>query len=113
MMKLAGHPVRIWNIFQGDKKGKLFLLQLGHRVLIVDIQQHIVYAPPPADFPGVSHDDEFAGRGPLPADHRIPTTDWTARDVGPAELIQITLNDYGQLLELQIPHPPDYRGGRY
>jgi hypothetical protein len=113
MMRLAGHPVRIWNIFQGDKKGKLFLLQLGHRVLIVDLQQHVVYGPPPADFPGATRDDEFQGRGPVSADRRIPTIDWTERDVGPAELIQVTLNDYGQLLELQIPHPPDYRGGRY
>ena len=69
MMKLAGHPVKIWNIFQGDKKGKLFLLQLGHRVLIVDLQQHVVYGPPPADFAAVSHDDEFQARGsPNPHD---------------------------------------------
>jgi hypothetical protein len=112
-LKLGGHPVRIWNLYQGDKKGRLFLLQLGHRVLFLDIQQHRVLEPPPADFPAVSRDQEFTGRSALPADRQIPTIGWTARDIGPAELIRFTLNDYGQTLELQIPHPPDFRGGVY
>lgn len=112
-LKLAGRAERTWNLYQGDKKGKLFLLQMGHRVLILDLQEHVIYEPPPADFPAISRDDEFEGRGPLPADRRVPTTDWSARDIGPAELIRITLNDYGQSLELQLPHPPDFRGGRY
>jgi hypothetical protein len=112
-LKLAGRPVKTWNLYQGDKKGRLFLLQLGHRVLILDLQQHVIYEPPPADFPAVSHDDEFEGRGPLPADRRVPAIDWYTRDIGPAELIRFTLNDYGQSLELQLPHMPDFRGGRY
>jgi hypothetical protein len=112
-LKLAGRPVKTWNLYQGDKKGALFLLQLGHRVLILDLQQHLVYEPPPTDFPAASRDQEFEGRGPMPADRRIPATDWTARDIGPAESIRFTLNDYGQSLELQLPHMPDFRGGRY
>jgi len=39
----------------------------------------------------------------------LPTTDWRLRDVGPAELIQLTLGDYGRTLEVQLPHPPDMR----
>jgi hypothetical protein len=112
-LKLAGRPVKIWNLYQGDKKGHLFLLQLGHRILILDLQQHVIYEPPPADFPAVSRDDEFQGRGPSSSDRRIPVINWNERDVGPAELIHFTLNDYGQELELQLPHMPDYRGGRY
>jgi hypothetical protein len=113
LLKLGGYQVKFWDLYQGDKKGKLFLLKLGHRVLILDLQQQQIYEAPAADFPAVSRDEEFQGRGPSATDRRVPTIDWTLRDVGPAELVRVTLNDYGQTLELQIPHPPDYRGGRY
>jgi len=39
----------------------------------------------------------------------LATSDWSVRDVGPAELIKLTLGDYGRLLEVELPHPPDLR----
>jgi hypothetical protein len=29
--------------------------------------------------------------------------------VGPAEIFQLTLGDYGRVLQLSLPHPPDLR----
>jgi hypothetical protein len=29
--------------------------------------------------------------------------------VGPAELIKLTLGDYGRILEVELPHPRDLR----
>jgi len=40
----------------------------------------------------------------------IPSSDWTQRDVGPAELYRLTLGDYGRVLEVSLPHMPDLRG---
>jgi hypothetical protein len=39
----------------------------------------------------------------------IPTSEWSDRDVGPAELIRLTLGDYGRILQVSLPHPPDLR----
>jgi hypothetical protein len=39
----------------------------------------------------------------------IPSSDWSVRDVGPAELILLTLGDYGRVLQITLPHPPDLR----
>jgi hypothetical protein len=39
----------------------------------------------------------------------LASTDWSVRDVGPAEQIKLTLGDYGRLLQVDLPHPPDMR----
>lgn len=113
ILKLSGRPVKTWNLYEGDKKGMLLLVQLGHRVLILDLSAHRIYAPPPTDFPQIGKGAEFEGRGAADSDRQIPGGDWTRRDIGPAELVRVKLGDYGQTLELQIPHPMDFRGGIY
>jgi hypothetical protein len=113
ILKLSGRPVKTWNLYEGDKKGELLLVQLGKRVLILDLKARVIYAPPPTDFPEISKGAEFESRGANNSDRQIPGTDWTRRDIGPAELVRVTLGDYGQTLELQIPHPIDFRGGIY
>lgn len=40
----------------------------------------------------------------------VPSSDWSVRDVGPAESIKLTLGDYGRSIEVQLPHMPDLRG---
>jgi len=113
ILKLSGRPVKTWNLYEGDKKGELLLVQLGKRVLIIDLQARRIYAPPPTDFPQIGKGAEFESRGAYVSDRQIPGSDWTRRDVGPAELVRVTLGDYGQTLEVQIPHPIDFRGGIY
>ena len=113
ILMLSGRPVKTWNLYEGDKKGMLLLVQLGHRVLILDLSGHRIYAPPPTDFPQISKGAEFEGRGAADSDPQISGSDWTRRDVGPAELVRVKLGDYGQTLEMQIPHPMDFRGGIY
>ena len=43
----------------------------------------------------------------------VPSTDWSAKDVGPVEDIHVTLGDYGRTLELELPHLMDLRRGIY
>ena len=43
----------------------------------------------------------------------IPSTEWTVRDIGPAESVKLTLGDYGRVLEIQLPHLWDLRRGLY
>jgi hypothetical protein len=113
ILMLNGRAVRTWNLYEGDKKGHLLLVQLGKRVLILDLQARKIYAPPPTDFPQVGAGTEFESRSPYDSDPQISGSNWTQRDIGPAELVRVKLGDYGQTLELQIPHPIDFRGGIY
>jgi hypothetical protein len=105
-----------WNVYQPDKKDNkkdkkkdsdLVLVLLGHRYLMLDTKARLVYLVPLSDLQAQGTDFES---GDLAQDARlIPSTDWTQRDVGPAELFRFTLGDYGSVLEVSLPHMPDLR----
>jgi hypothetical protein len=114
-VKLDDKTPLAWNVYQLDKKDKksakkasnLVLLLLGHRYLMLDLEARMAYEVPLTSLQARGAD--FESEDP-PSDQRlIPSTDWTERDVGPAELIRLTLGDYGRALEVSLPHPPDLR----
>ena len=97
-------------VYQPDKSQKkpnLVLILLGHRWLALDIKAKTVYQVLPSDLQAQGADLESGDL--FTSDRLIPTKDWIARDVGPAERIRLTLNDYGRELEIMLPHPSDLR----
>lgn len=92
---------------KSEKKPNLLLILLGHRWLALDLKSRLVYQVLPADLeqrgPDLESGDLFT------SDRLIPSKGWTSRDVGPAQLIKLTLNDYGRELQLAVPHPADLR----
>ncbi len=104
-----------WNVYQPDKKDKkdkkkdsdLVLVLLGHRYLMLDTKARLVYLVPLSELQAEGADFE-SGDLAQPA-RLIPSTDWSQRDVGPAELFRLTLGDYGSVLEVSLPHMPDLR----
>ena len=114
-VKLDDKTPLAWNVYQPDKKDKkngrkasnLVLLLLGHRYLMLDLEGRLAYEVPRGSLQARGTD--FESEDP-PLDARlIPSADWTLRDVGPAELIHLTLEDYGRALQVSLPHPPDLR----
>jgi hypothetical protein len=106
-VKLGGKIPIMWNMYQPDKKEKkkdnLVLILLGRRYLLLDSKARLVYEVKLSDLQADGSDfnsDDLTTKSRL-----IPTADWNVRDVGPAELVALTLGDYGGELELQIPHP--------
>lgn len=84
------------------------LLMLGRRYIALDVKARVAYAVSPSDLRPNGGDIES---GDLFVESRIlPTDGWSLRDVGPAELIKLKLNDYGTALQIELPHPPDLRG---
>jgi len=114
-VKLDDKTPLAWNIYQPDKKDKkekkkdsdVVLLLLGHRYLFLDIKERLVYVVPLAALQAQGKDFE-SGDLAQPS-QLIPSSDWSVRDVGPAELILLTLGDYGRVLQVTLPHPPDLR----
>src|SRR5271154_6469112 len=105
-----------WNVYQPDKKDNkkdkkkdsdLVLVLLGHRYLMLDTKARLVYLVPLSELQAQGAD--FESGDLAQASRVIPSTDWTERDVGPAELFRLTLGDYGSVLEVSLPHMPDLR----
>jgi hypothetical protein len=108
-LKLDDKTPLAWNVFQSEKKkqANLVLLQLGRRYLALDIKGKVAYYVFPSDLQARGQDFES---GDLFVQSRVmPTTAWTVRDVGPAEMIKLTLGDYGRALDVELPHLPDLR----
>jgi hypothetical protein len=108
-LKLDGKPPLSWNVYQPEKKkqGNLVLILLGHRYLALDIKSKLVYEVPLGDLQ--ADGKNFNTGDVMRAAHEIPSTDWSERDVGPAEAIKLKLGDYGRVLEVELPHMPDLR----
>jgi hypothetical protein len=98
-----------WNIYQtADKKqAQYVLVLLGRRYIALDLKAHQAYVVFLSDLTKQGSDFE-SGDLFLPA-RILPTENWTLRDVGPAELIRLTLKDYNRQLQIELPHPPDLR----
>jgi hypothetical protein len=110
-VKLDGKPPIGSNVYLPDKKSKkkdVVLVLLGRRYLMLDIKSRLVYAVFLTDLTKQGDDIET---GDLAEPSRlVPSTDWTSRDVGPAQLVKLTLGDYNRVLEVELPHPVDLRG---
>jgi hypothetical protein len=107
--KLDDKTPLTWNIYQTEKKkdANLVLVLLGRRYLALDIKGKVAYYVFPSDLQAKGQDFES---GSLFVQSRVlPTSGWTVRDVGPAELIKLTLGDYGHALDVELPHMPDLR----
>jgi hypothetical protein len=109
-LKLDSKPPLTWGVYQPDKKTRkkgtdLVLVLVGHRYMMLDLKAKLAYVVYPKDIHAQGNDfesDDLAKAGNL-----IPSNDWTVRDVGPAELVRLTLGDYGRVLDVSIAHPPD------
>jgi hypothetical protein len=108
-LKLDSKVPLTWNVFLPDKKklGNMVLVLVGRRYIALDIKARIAYAVVPADLQAQGKD--FESDSPAKPDRVIPSTDWSERDAGPAEIVRLTLGDYGRVLEVQLPHMPDLR----
>jgi hypothetical protein len=108
-LKLENKTPLQWNVYQTEKKkeANLVLVQLGRRYMALDTKGKVAYYVFPSDLQAKGPDFET---GNLFVQSRVmPTTAWTVRDVGPAEMIKLTLGDYGRALDVELPHMPDLR----
>jgi hypothetical protein len=111
-VKLDGKPPIGSNVYLPDKKSRKkdtypVLVLLGRRYLMLDIKSRLVYAVFPSDLD--KQGDEIESGDLAQPSRVIRSTDWTSRDVGPAQLIKLTLGDYNRVLEVELPHPVDLR----
>ena len=108
-LKLADRPLKIWNVYQAEKKKNLILVLLSRRYLMMDLKARTVYE---VDLTTLTHSgDDLHSDDPAVSGKLIPTSEWYSRDVGPAQMIRVKLGDYGAVLEVALPHMEDLRRG--
>jgi hypothetical protein len=108
-LKLADRPLKIWNVYQPEKKKNLVLVLLSRRYLMMDLKARTVYEVDPTI---LTHSgDDLRSDDPTVTGKLIPTSEWYSRDVGPAQMIRVKLGDYGAVLEIALPHMEDLRRG--
>lgn len=107
LLKLNGRPVKTWNVYRAEKKKDWILVQLGRRFLLLDTKQHTVRELDPATVKPNGKNVEC--QEPQGQEKRIESTDWMLRDIGPAQLVRLKLLDYGGVLDVQLPHPYNFR----
>jgi len=108
-LKIDDKPPLTWSVYRPDKKKvtNQVLVLLGKRYIALDTKAKLAYQVFPAD---LSINGSEVESGDLFKSERVlPSSDWVVRDVGPAERIQLRLKDYGRMIEVMLPHPPDLR----
>jgi hypothetical protein len=108
-VKLDDKTPLAFNVYQPEKKkdSHFVLVLLGRRYIELDIKAKLAYNVLLTDLQKNGNDFESDNLA-VPA-RLLTSTDWSVRDVGPAEQIKVTLGDYGRLLQVDLPHPPDMR----
>jgi hypothetical protein len=108
-VKLDDKTPLAFNVYQPEKKkdAHFVLVLLGRRYIELDVKAKLAYSVPLADLHKNGNDLESENFA-IPT-RLLASADWSVRDVGPSEQIKLTLGDYGRLLQVDLPHPPDMR----
>jgi hypothetical protein len=108
LVRIDDRAPKQWGLFHAGKKYDPLLLQLGARVLAIYVHDQVVYEIVPAK---VEHKGEdLLWRDADKPEKPLATSDWTKRDVGSAQRIQVKLAEEGRTIDIQVPQMPDLRG---
>lgn len=109
ILKMDGKQVKLWEIYQAEKRGEWLLVQLGRRYLLLDAKEREIWEISPS---AIEHkakgNDAVLARSPE-SETRLESEAWSVRNVGPAVAIKVQLSAEGRLLEIQLPQRPDER----
>lgn len=130
VLNIDGRPAKIWDVYLGGKRKELIIIRLGTRYLLMDSEKKEVYEAAPesftrkeadhrealewdADWPAAEklHTPAAPSPGPSAAapaqTRRLPSEEWSIRNVGPARRFRFKLTEEGRTFDLQLPLKPD------
>jgi hypothetical protein len=110
LLRIDDRAPKAWNIYKPDKKDML-LVELGQRVLMVDVKEKKLYELAPDKLERKSK-DLISSEADRPAEP-LPTEEWLVREVGPARRIHFKLSGEGRVFDIEVVLPPDQRTRRY
>jgi hypothetical protein len=105
LLRVNDAPPKEWAAYRTGKKNEPLLLQMGTRVLLIEIRDRQVFELDPSKIERKSGEILWstADRPAKP----LATSNWVADDIGAAFVIKVKLDSENALVDLQLPHPPD------
>jgi hypothetical protein len=105
LLRVNDAPPKDWEVYRTGKKNEPLLLQIGNRFLLLEINQHQVFALDPMN---IEHKTgELLWSLSDRPDKPLATSDWTVDDIGAAFVVKVKLQSENALVDLQLPHPPN------
>lgn len=106
ILTMDGEPVKLWEVYVGNKEGSLILIQLGRRYLRMDTKaREVVELDPKALRNNGKEIEETAAA----EQKKVPSGEWVIRDIGRARLVRVKLQAEGRVLEVQLGRRADFR----
>jgi hypothetical protein len=115
-LNIEGHVPITWDVYTSPKQKNMVIILLGHRYLALDLKAQTIYQLELKDVTKSKDKDQIdqiETGDPATTGTPVASSDWIERDVGPAEHVILTLEDYGRKIDLKLPHPMNIRLGIY
>jgi hypothetical protein len=103
LLKLNNHPVKTWDILQPAKDRILVLVQINKRWYLFELKQKRLYTADRSLYKPSG--ENLIGPGPDRDTPRVKTDGWDSHDVGPAQQITVRLEENGDVIAIELPHP--------
>jgi hypothetical protein len=105
LLRINDAPPKEWGVYRTGKKNDPLLLEIGKRVLLIQIHDRHLFE---LDSSKIEHKSgelfwRLADRPAKP----LATSDWLADDIGAAFVIKVKLEGENALVDLELPHPPN------
>lgn len=103
ILKIDDKQVKLWEVYQAEKRGHLVLVQLGRRYLLLETKEKEVFEIDPSAIEQKPKGNELVWVRSSETETKLESEVWSMRSVGPAIAIKVRLSAEGRMLELQLP----------
>lgn len=103
ILKIDDKQVKLWEVYQAEKRGHLVLVQLGRRYLLLETKEKEVFEIDPSAMERKPKGDDLVWVRSSETETKLASEVWSMRSVGPAIAIKVRLSAEGRVLELQLP----------
>lgn len=101
ILRVDDQPPKDWNMYRGDRKSDVLLLQVGARYLLLDTKKHEVREIDPASV--TRNKETLVNAGGEKDGKPIASSAWSVRDVGAARRILFKLDAENHSFTIELP----------
>ena len=101
ILRVNDEPPKDWSVYREGKKTNALILQIGDRLLLIDVKSQNVRELDPKAV--TRKEDSIITPAKNPPGKIIASSGWLLRDVGPALRIHFELESESHTVDLELP----------
>ena len=101
ILRINDEPPKDWSVYREGKKTNALILQVGDRLLLIDVKAQSVRELDPKSV--TRKEDSIITPAKNPPGKVIASSDWLVRDVGLALRIHFELGSESHTVDLELP----------